>query len=91
MFGTSLRVLTARGLPAQLAVAVMLFLASPGAKRLMNEHWHRVTMPGWAALCCLTARVTWKSATAAAERYRRDGHGGERHERAVLVVRAQRG
>ena len=34
--------LTARGLPAELVVAVMLFLASPGAKRLMNEHLHRV-------------------------------------------------
>jgi len=46
MFGTSLRVLTARGLPAELVVAVMLFLASPGAKRLMNEHWHRVRDAG---------------------------------------------
>ena len=42
MFGTSLRVMTARGVPEEVVAAVLLFLASPGSKVVMNRCWHRV-------------------------------------------------
>jgi len=50
MHGTSLRALTACGVPEELVAAVLLFLASPGAKVYMDKHWHRVRDVGHSAI-----------------------------------------
>jgi len=50
MHGTSLRALTACGVPEELVAAVLLFLASPGAKVYMDKHRHRVRDVGHSAI-----------------------------------------